>query len=400
MDCVVVRYGAIGTKSAGVRARMEAQLRENVAAVLRDRGLGGSVERLPGRLVVRRAEPDRPARCSDARSHRGLPSFDRAAAAAASVPGVVSASPVRETAPEMDAIRAALVALADERSVDTYAVRANRARDDHPFTSPELEREGGAAVGAAVEASVDLEEPAVTFEADVRPDRAFVFADRVDGPGGLPVGSQAPLVALVSGGIDSPVAAYEAMCRGSPVVPVYVDLGDYGGVDHRTRAVAAAGRLGDVAPNFDGRPYVVSGGAALADLADRVDRGRMLAVRRYFFAAAAEVAATEDAAGVVTGEVLGQKSSQTARNLQVTSAAVDLPIHRPLLARDKPDIVDRARALGTDETAEIQAGCNRLVPETPETDGRLARLVELEPDDLLERAAADARDADRVTPEP
>jgi thiamine biosynthesis protein ThiI len=144
----------------------------------------------------------------------------------------------------------------------------------------------------------------------------------------------------------------------------------------------------------------VPGGAALADLADRVDRGRMLAVRRYFFAAAAEVAATEDAAGVVTGEVLGQKSSQTARNLQVTSAAVDLPIHRPLLARDKPDIVDRARALGTDETAEIQAGCNRLVPETPETDGRLARLVAVEPDDLLERAAADARDADRVTPEP
>jgi thiamine biosynthesis protein ThiI len=378
MDCAVVRYGAIGTKSAGVRARMEAQLRENVAAVLSDRGLGGSVERLPGRLVVRGGDAGDAAR------------------SCAEVPGVVSASPALETATEPDDIEAALVEVADERSFDTFAVRASRARDDHPFTSPELEREGGTAVGDAVDATVDLEDPEVTLEADVRPDRAFVFADRIDGPGGLPVGSQAPLVALLSGGIDSPVAAFEAMCRGSPVVPVYVDLGDYGGIDHRTRAIAAAGRLGDRAPNVDTRPYVVDGGETLADLADHLDRGRMLAVRRYFIAGAAEIAATEDAAGVVTGEVLGQKSSQTARNLQVTAAAVDLPVHRPLLSCDKPEITDRARQLGTYETAEIETGCNRLVPEHPETAGRLDDLAEVEPDDLLERAAADARAADRV----
>ncbi len=378
MDCAVVRYGAIGTKSPTVRARMEARLRENLGAVLADRGLDGSVERRPGRLVVRGADAERAAEAADA------------------VPGVVSSSPARETPAEADAIREAMVDLAEGRSFDSYAVRANRARDDHPFTSPELERTGGAAVGEAVDATVDLDDPDVTLEADVRPDRAFVFVDRLDGPGGLPVGSQAALVALVSGGIDSPVAAFEAMRRGAPVVPVYVDLGDYGGVDHRARAIAAAERLAEVAPTHDARPCVVEGGDALADLVEHVDRGRMLAVRRYFFAAAAAIAEREDAAGIVTGEVLGQKSSQTARNLRVTSAAVDLPVHRPLLSCGKPEIIERARALGTYGTAEIEAGCNRLVPEHPETNGRLEGLAEVEPDDILERAAADARAAERV----
>jgi len=378
MDCAVVRYGAIGTKSPSVRRRMESRLRANVAAVLSDRGLDGTVERLSGRLLVRGESPD------------------RAAEAAATVPGVVSASPALDRPAEADAIAAALVDVARARTFDSYAVRANRARDDHPFTSPELERAGGAAVGDAVDAAVDLEDPELTIEADVRPDRAFVFAERIDGPGGLPVGSQAPLVALVSGGIDSPVAAFEAMRRGAPVVPVYVDLGDYGGVDHRARAIAAAERLAGRAPNVDLRPYVVAGGDALADLADSVDRGRMVSVRRYFFAAAAAIADREAAAGIVTGEVLGQKSSQTARNLQVTGAAVDLPVHRPLLSCDKPAITERARELGTYGTAEVEAGCNRLVPEHPETAGRLEGLVAVEPDDLLERADRDARAADRV----
>ena len=380
MDCVVVRYGELGTKGRSVRRRMERQLRSNVAAALEDRGVPGSVERTDGRLVVHGTDAD------------------AAADAAASLPGVVSASPAREVTPEREAIYDALVDLAEARegSFDTYAVRASRARDDYDFTSPQLEREGGAAVGDAVDAGVDLETPDVTFEADVRPDTAYVFDERREGPGGLPVGTQAPLVALVSGGIDSPVAAFEAMRRGSPVVPVYVDLGDYGGVDHRARAVAACERLAEGAPNHDLRPYVVDGGETLAYVVENVDRGRMLSVRRYFFAVAEAVAAREDAAGIVTGEALGQKSSQTARNLQVTSAAVDLPVHRPLLSMDKPDITERARDLGTYEEAEIPAGCNRLVPDHPETSGKLEGLLKVEPEDLLERAAEDGRDASRI----
>lgn len=378
MNRVVVRYGELGVKGPSVRRRMEERLRTNLTAVLDDRAIGGTVERREGRLLIRTSEAG------------------AAADAATDVPGVVSASPAREVAPDPPAIYEAMVELATERSFQSYAVRASRARDDHEFTSPQLEREGGAAVGEAVDARVDLDSPEVTFEADVRPDTAYVFAERREGPGGLPVGTQAPLVALVSGGIDSPVAAFEVARRGAPIVPVYVDLGDYGGVDHRARAIAACERLAERAPNYDFRPYVVDGGDTIAGLVESVDRGRMLSVRRYFFAVAETIAELEDCAGIVTGEALGQKSSQTARNMGVTSAAVDLPVHRPLLTVDKPEITERARKLGTYEDARISAGCNRLVPDQPETEGRLEGLSAVEPDDLLEHAAADARSARRV----
>ena len=379
MDCVVVRYGELGTKSSRVRGRMERQLRDNLAAVLVDRGIDGHVERHDGRLVV-----DTP-----------MPS--RAADAAAEIPGVVSTSPARRTPAEFDRIQHALVELAEANApFDSYAVRASRGTDAHRFTSLELERSGGSAIGVTTEATVDLDTPDVTFEADVRVEEAFVFTDRIDGPGGLPVGSQAPLVALVSGGVDSPVAAFEVMRRGSPIVPVYVDLGSYGGPDHRARALAACGRLRRRAPNHDGRPYVIDGSETIQLLADRVERGRMLSLRRYFFAAAETIADETDAAGIVTGEVIGQKSSQTARNLQVTSEATTLPIHRPLLSVDKPVLIERAKALGTYEEAAIPAGCNRLAPPRPETDGRIEGLSAVEPDDLLERARIDARAATRV----
>jgi len=380
MDSVVVRYGELGTKGRSVRRQMETQLRSNVAAALAARDVSGSVERTHGRVVVHSADPE------------------AAVDAAALLPGVVSASPATTVDPEPAAICEAMAALAEARvgEFDTYAVRASRARDTHSFTSPQLEREGGAVVGEAVDADVDLEAPDVTFEADVRLERAYVFDERREGPGGLPVGTQAPLVALVSGGIDSPVAAFRAMRRGSPVVPVYVDLGEFGGADHRARAVAACRRLAERAPDHDLRPYIAEGGETLGEVAEAVDRGRMLSVRRYFFAVAERIAESVDAAGVVTGESLGQKSSQTARNLRVTSAAVDLPVHRPLFSMDKPEITDEARELGTYEEAEIPAGCNRLVPEHPETDGRVEGLLAVEPDDLLARAREDAASAIRV----
>jgi thiamine biosynthesis protein ThiI len=381
MDCVVVRYGELSTKGRPVRRNMEEQLRSNLAAVLDARDIDGTVERTAGRLVVE------------------TEATDAAADAASDLPGVVSASPARTVAPEADAVYEALAELARERAddFDTYAVRASRA-GEHPFTSPELEREGGAAVGEAVDAAVDLDNPEITFEADVRHQVAYVFAERREGPGGLPVGTQAPLVALVSGGIDSPVAAFEAMRHGSPVIPVYVDLGDYGGVDHRARALSACEQLAARAPNHDITPYVVDGGETVDHIADHVDRGRMLSLRRYFFAVAEAIAEQEDAAGIVTGEALGQKSSQTARNLQVTSAAVDLPVHRPLFSVDKPEIVERAKVLGTFEDAGISAGCNRLAPDKPETKGRLEGLLKVEPDDVFERAREDAASAERVDP--
>lgn len=381
-DTVLVRYGALGTKSPRVRGRMEDQLVENVEALLSVRGIEGDVERQHARPLVRTTPGD----------------VERAASVAAEAFGVVSTSPAVAVEPTKSVIKNVLARTAREcYDRGTFAVDARRATEDLPFTSRDIEEEGGAAVWEAVEGevkpTVDLDNPDLTFHVEVRSDEAYVFLENVRGPGGLPLGSQGRLIALISGGIDSPVAAYEVMRRGAPVVPVYLDLGDYGGPDHRARAIESVRTLARYAPNFSLRPYVVPAGEDVAHIAERVERGRMLSFRRYMFRVAEKLARRVDADGVVTGEALGQKSSQTAQNLTVTSAATDLPVHRPLLSMDKTDITELAREIGTFEDATIPAGCNRFAPERPETNGRLDRLLEVEPDDLFERAE---RMADRA----
>ncbi len=388
-DVVLVRYGDASTKSAPVQRRMEDRLVENVAAILEDRDVEATVEREWTRLLV---HPD-----SD-----GAETVEAAANAAADAFGVVSASPARRVPPEKDAIVEAIAETARAcYHGGTFAVRARRAGDDLPFTSPEVERAGGAAASAAVDfdAEVDLEDPDVTLSAEVRRSDAFVFTEKLAGPGGLPLGSQAPLVALVSGGIDSPVAAFEVMKRGSPVVPVYLDLGDYGGPDHEARAMATVARLARYAPNFGMDVWRVPAGDVVDLLVERLGSGRMVAYRRFMFAVGAAVVERTGAEGIVTGEALGQKSSQTARNLAATSAAVDLPVHRPLLAMDKHEIEQRAREIGTYGDATIPAGCQRIAPDHPETGADRDWLRGAEPDDLFERAERVVEDAERVSPD-
>jgi thiamine biosynthesis protein ThiI len=377
MDVAVVGFGEIGTKSRAVRERMTARLRDNLAALLDARGVDATVERRWSRLLVH---------ADDA---------DGAARVAGDAMGVVRAWPATRADADPDAACDALARLAaavDAGPEDTYAVRATRT-GDHGFTGRELERAGGRAVGDVTAASVDLDDPDRTYHVEVRDETAYVAATSYEGPGGLPLGTQAPLVALLSGGHDSPVAAYEAMRRGSPVYPVYVSLGDYGGPDHEARAMDAAATLSSYAPNFDTDLRVVPGGDLAATLVDEVGDTRMLSWRRALLAAGERVAEHEGAAGVVTGESVGQKSSQTATNLAVTDAAVDLPVHRPLLTADKADIVERARAIGTHESSSVPVGCERLDPPVPETRASLDAVEAVEPDDLLARAAAAADDA-------
>ncbi len=388
-DAVVVRDGDINTKSEPVRRAMEQRLIENVSALLDARGI-------PGEIEYRRTRP---------LIHTGESSVEAAADAAADVFGVVSASPARRVAPDRDAIVEALAGTARAcYDGGTFAVSARRAYKGHPYTSQELGEVGGAAIADAVakdfDPSVDLDDPDLTFYVEAREDVAFVFLEKRPGPGGLPLGSQTPLVALVSGGIDSPVAAHEAMRRGSPIVPIYARLGDYGGPDHEARAMETVRRLAEYAPNYDLRPYVCDVGETLTVLAARMNEGRMLAFRRLLFRAAEEIARLEGAKGIVAGEAIGQKSSQTVANLAVTDAATTLPVHRPLLTWDKAEIEQQAREIGTYDDSTIPTGCNRFAPPQPLTGASLEGQRGREPHDLFDRAERIASEAERVPLEP
>ena len=383
-DVVLLRHGDIGVKSAHVQAEMEGILADRVASMLDERGVEGTVDHEWGRLFVRTDAPE------------------KATEAVTDVFGVKSASPARTVSPKIPAITEALAEIAQVTyEGGTFAVEARRV-GDHDFTSHDVGREGGDAIWATVadefDPAVDLDDPDHQFFVEVRDDEAFVFIENREGPGGFPVGSQAPLVALVSGGIDSPVAAWQAMRRGSPVIPLYLDLGEYGGADHRARALSTIETLSRYAPDQDMHPRVVEIGDAVDRLVESIESTRMLSFRRFMYRIAEHVAAEETAAGIVTGEALGQKSSQTVRNINTVDRATAMPIHRPLSTWDKQEIIAAARRIGTYEDSTIDAGCDRVAPDKPATRATVEAVEAAEPNALFEWAAEAAESVTVVEP--
>ena len=383
-NAVLLGHGDFGVKSSVVRARMAERVAADVDAALAAEGITADVERPWSRIVVR---TDRPA---------------AAARIAATIPGVGFARPAVATDPRLAAISDAadtLAAAGAHTPAETYAVDSDRIGPDdaHEFSNDDLKREVGRVVGAATGADVDLDDPDRTYRIEAREGEAFVSARRIEGPGGLPVGSQGRVAVLVSGGIDSPVATWRLLRRGCAPVPVYVDLGDYGGADHRARALEAVATLVPRAPRADLRPRVVEGGPLIERVVAATHDTRMVSLRRVLLAAADGVADRADAHSLATGEAVGQKSSQTGANLAVTDAAASRPVHRPLFAADKADIVSEARELGTYDGSTVPVGCERLAPAHPETNATLDGVVDAEPEGLLDAARAAGRDAEIVS---
>lgn len=387
-DTVLVRHSELGTKSAQVQARMEERLATNIARMLARREIPGQVDRERGRIFIRTSPG----------------AIDQATTVATESFGVISASPTLAVPATEEAIYTALEGIAPSvYGGGTFAVAARRAGppDAHPFSSSDLEERGGAAIWEAVadrfQPAVDLDSPDVRFYVECRENEAYLFHERCNGPGGFPIGTQGRTVALVSGGIDSPVAAWQMMRRGCEIVPVYFDFEQFGGPDHVARAVDTVRQLARYVPDGELDLRVVPIGDIAEFLNEEVGPTRMLSLRRVMFAIGEMIAEEADAHSLVTGESMGQKSSQTGKNLTASGIDTTLPIHRPLLDRDKQDIISHARKIGTYSTSTIPAGCNRIAPTRPETHANYDQVIEAEPPGLLDGVAETVDRADVIT---
>jgi thiamine biosynthesis protein ThiI len=366
-DAALVRYGEIGTKSNAVKQQMIQTLRQRVQETLENEGLNyEKVSRLQGRIAAY------------------LEETEKAAEALEQVPGVKSVSPAIKTEPEMERVKEA----AENFSYgESFGVRPNTGSIE--LSSPEIAEEVGAHVQEFTGAEVDLDEPETWLGVDVREDEAFLFTEKLQGAGGFPTGTQGEYAALISGGIDSPVAAYQMMTRGASVTPVYFYNRPIAAEDHLMRFEASARKLKRFHASKKWKAFIVDMSQVNEELME-VGRGRMILHRRIMFRVAERIAEDEGLNGIVTGESLGQKSSQTAQNLEITSRAVDKPVMRPLLDREKSSISEEARELGTFEEAEIDSACRSLSPENPATVADRERIKQLEEqvntDELVEQA--------------
>jgi thiamine biosynthesis protein ThiI len=376
--------GEIGTKSARTRRRFLRTLAGNARAALRRRGVRARVEPRWSRLLVRADDPG------------------GAAAVLERVFGLhsVSDASVVRFASLDELVGAAAGAYRDRVAGRTFAVRARRS-GEHPFRSIDV----AVALGEALRpgsAGVDLGAPEVEVPLEIVSDTAYLLLERRPGAGGLPVGVGGRAVALFSGGFDSPVAVWMAMRRGIAIDLVTCDLGGCGQVDAALEV--ARGLVEAWAPGVEPRAHVVDLAPAVAALRARVEPGiRQVVLKRAMYRAGTIVAERLGAEALVTGEALGQVSTQTMRNLAVAEDAAGLPVLRPLIGMDKEEILARARGIGThDASARVQEHCD-IATGRVETAARLRHVVSAEgrlDDAFVNDAAHSAVEVDLTTWQP
>ena len=351
-DVILVRYGELALKSRHVRNRYEKTLMSNIRSMLDAMGIDyDDLSRELGRIYIHTNDP-------------------AAVGAAARVFGVVSVSPAITCEPTLESAASAAADVGESiiNENESFGIRARRS-GNHEFSSRDIGVACGNAVFERVEKrnpKVDLTTPDREIMVEVRQNKGFVYTDVVNGTGGLPLGTQGKMVALVSGGIDSPVAAWLMMKRGCEVIPVYVNNEPYSDETMRQRALECIRVLQTWAPGHPFKVYEVPNGKSQdAFLSDCQRRYTCILCRRMMYRIAAGIMEKEGAFGIITGASLGQVASQTARNMMAETCGIHVPIYHPLIGLDKTEIIDIARKIGTYDASTRPAKCCTAVPEKP-----------------------------------
>ena len=282
--------------------------------------------------------------------------------------GVSSFALAYRVASTVEAMKSIIAWLVEGRTFASFRITARRAFKTYPMTSVELNRELGAFVLERVASRVDLRHPEVEIHVEVMPAETFVYIDPVPGPGGLPVGASGTVAALLSGGIDSPVAAWRMMKRGCRVLFVHFHSVPYLPATSQAKARALVERLTEW--QYDSTLVLVPFGEIQREVVLTVPPpARVVIYRRLMVRIAEALARKHGAAALTTGESLGQVASQTLSNIARIDEAAGMPILRPLIGMDKLEITDEARRLGTFEISiEPDADCCTLfVPKHPAT---------------------------------
>jgi thiamine biosynthesis protein ThiI len=362
MDSVLVRYHEIALKK-GNRPYFIEMLRRNLRSSLSGLDLREIIN-LPGRLLILLGE-----RAGREEVRQRL---ER-------VFGVANFSFVERTSADLDSLQGKILKSLNDRQFGSFRIDTRRADKNFPLTSPAINSALGAVVKERSGARVDLENAELTISVEILPHDAFFGFDKVSGAGGLPVGVSGRVVSLISGGIDSPVAAYRMMQRGCRLGFVHFHSAPYLDSTSQEKVRELVQML--TRYQFSSRLYLVPFGEIQRQIVASVLRPlRVILYRRMMMRIAEGIARKERAGALVTGESLGQVASQTLENLAVIESASHLPILRPLVGMDKQEIIDQARRIGTFDTSAIpdQDCCQLFVPRHPETKAKPAQVEEAE----------------------
>jgi tRNA uracil 4-sulfurtransferase len=386
--CVLLKLGEIVLKGRN-RQQFERLLHENIRRAVRDSGIEVRVWQREGVIALR--VPGAEAGGLTAESAVSLVA-DRMTR----VMGVARVCRAVRVAKDAEAATAAAVDLV-AGCPGSFAVRARRRDKRFPVTSAELAIRIGARIQQEYGYPVNLSAPDTTVFVEVDQHEVFVFTQGWSGQGGLPVGMSGRALVLMSGGIDSPVAAYRMMRRGLRCSFLHFSGMPLTGPESVYKAYGLTRQLDRF--QQDSRLFVVAFGTAQRQVASTgAGRLQIMAQRRLMLKTGAALARRLRSAALVTGDSLGQVSSQTLTNITALDDAVTLPILRPLIGLDKAEIIAEARRIDTLAISELpdQDCCSLLTPRQVETRARIEDLrrieARLDADDLAEELAAAAQE--------
>ncbi|WP_433325547.1 tRNA uracil 4-sulfurtransferase ThiI [Spirillospora sp. CA-294931] len=361
--CVLLKLGEVVLKGKN-RELFERRLADNVRTAVRPIAKVDVIRR-HGVFIVRTKDAD-------------VATVDALAERITDVMGIVWAHRAWRVGKDVESVERAALELMAGRT-GTFAVRSRRRDKRFPLTSTELDRQVGGKINDKYGLKVQLKNPDTTLSIEVDRDEVFVFSGGLPGQGGLPAGMSGRALVLMSGGIDSPVAAYRMMRRGLRVDYLHFSGMPFTGPESIYKAYALVREL----DKFQGgsRLFVVPFGKAQQQIkTSGADRLAVIAQRRLMLRTGELLARRLKGTALITGDALGQVSSQTLTNITALDDAVQLPILRPLVGMDKVEIMDQARRIRTLTISELpdEDCCTMLAPRRAETKAKIDDLRQIE----------------------
>lgn len=359
---VVIHYGEMSLKGQN-RPRFVHVLMRNIQQALRDLGTS-TIRHQSGRLLL------------------GLPAdvpWEDVAERLRGVFGIANFAPCLRAPHHLEAIKRVVDDALAGQTFPSFRVTARRAFKELPFPSQMLNQEIGAHVLKTHTTRVDLEHPALTVHIELVPRQTLIYVAKLPGAGGLPVGTGGRVLSLLSGGLDSPVAAYRMLKRGCQVD--FVHFHSYPFLDRASQDKARQLAVLLTRYQYAARLFLVPFGEVQQRVISAVPPPmRVILYRRFMLRIAEALAQRTGAQALVTGESLGQVASQTLQNLGVIQAVTTLPILRPLIGTDKLEIMHEAETIKTFAISVLpdQDCCTLFVPRHPTTNAALHRIEALE----------------------
>lgn len=361
-ESIVVHYHEIALKGNN-RDYFEKRLQKNIQRATAHLGVQAIV-RLYGRLLCKLLpKANVKAICSELQKIFGIAYF----------------APAYKLEQDIDVISNAAVHLLTQQRFQTFKVETKRSQKHFPLTSPQINVHVGDVILSRFNARVDLHAPEVTVWIEVADNYALIYTQRILGPGGLPVGSAEQAVCLLSGGIDSPIAAFRIMKRGVNLIYVHFHSAPF----TTNASQELVERLVQLLTQYQQHAllYFIPFAEIQQHLVAHCPPGlRVILYRREMLRLAEKIAYQHRAPALITGDNVSQVASQTLSNLRVINQVATLPVLRPLAGDDKQDIVKQARQLGSFEisTEPFEDCCSLFVPANPETHAKLDRVLQVE----------------------